>query len=69
MAKAPNPLRHPLSQELNDLENLYPRVKNYHITVKELGKEVLFLHKLEPEAFRTASEFMLREWPVCRKKL
>jgi DNA mismatch repair protein MutS len=34
--------------ELNDLEKLYPRVKNYHITVKELGKEVLFLRKLEP---------------------
>lgn len=34
--------------ELNDLEKLYPKVKNYHISVKELGKEVLFLRKLEP---------------------
>ena len=34
--------------ELNDLEDLYPRVKNYHIAVKEEGKEVIFLRKLMP---------------------
>lgn len=34
--------------ELNDMENQYPRVKNYHITVKEDGKNVIFLRKLEP---------------------
>ena len=34
--------------ELNDLETLYPRVKNYHIAVKEQGKDVIFLRKLEP---------------------
>ena len=34
--------------ELNDLEEKYPRVKNYHIAVKEQGKEVIFLRKLEP---------------------
>lgn len=34
--------------ELNDLEEKYPRVKNYHIAVKEEGKEVIFLRKLEP---------------------
>ena len=34
--------------ELNDLEDKYPRVKNYHIAVKEQGKEVIFLRKLEP---------------------
>ena len=33
--------------ELNDLEKLYPRVKNYHIAVKEEGKNVIFLRKLE----------------------
>jgi len=32
--------------ELNDLEEIYPRVKNYHIAVKEQGKEVIFLRKL-----------------------
>ena len=34
--------------ELNDLEAAYPRVKNYHIAVKEQGKDVIFLRKLEP---------------------
>ena len=34
--------------ELNDLEEKYSRVKNYHIAVREQGKEVIFLRKLEP---------------------
>ena len=34
--------------ELNDLEEQYPRVKNYHIAVKEEGKNVIFLRKLLP---------------------
>lgn len=33
--------------ELNDLENIYPRVKNFHIAVKEVGKNVIFLRKLK----------------------
>ena len=32
--------------ELNDLEDIYPRVKNFHIAVKEVGKDVIFLRKL-----------------------
>ena len=32
--------------ELNDLEGLYPRVKNFHVAVKEVGREVIFLRKL-----------------------
>ena len=32
--------------ELNDLEDIYPRVKNFHIAVKEVGKNVIFLRKL-----------------------
>ena len=32
--------------ELNDLEGLFPRVKNFHIAVKEAGKQVIFLRKL-----------------------
>ena len=32
--------------ELNDLEELYPRVKNFHIAVKEVGREVVFLRKM-----------------------
>ncbi len=32
--------------ELNDLEGIFPRVKNFHVAVKEVGKEVIFLRKL-----------------------
>ena len=33
--------------ELNDLEEIYHRVKNFHIAVKEVGKNVIFLRKLK----------------------
>ena len=33
--------------ELNDLEDIYPRVRNFHIAVKEVGKNVIFLRKLK----------------------
>ena len=32
--------------ELNDLETIYPRVRNFHIAVKAVGKNVIFLRKL-----------------------
>ncbi|MEJ7820735.1 MAG: DNA mismatch repair protein MutS [Chitinophagaceae bacterium] len=32
--------------ELNELENRLPRVKNYHVTNKELGNKIIFLRKL-----------------------
>lgn len=32
--------------ELNELEKLYPRVKNFHIEIKESGNSVIFLRKL-----------------------
>ncbi len=32
--------------ELNDLEGLFPRVKNFHVAVKEVGREVIFLRQL-----------------------
>jgi len=34
--------------ELNDLESYLPRVKNYHITNKEIGHKIIFLRKLAP---------------------
>ena len=34
--------------ELNELEKKLPRVKNYHITNKEIGNKVIFLRKLAP---------------------
>ena len=33
--------------ELNDMENRFPRVHNWHIAVKEEGRDVVFLRKLE----------------------
>ena len=32
--------------ELNEIENMLPRVKNYHVSVKEVDKNILFLRKL-----------------------
>jgi DNA mismatch repair protein MutS len=34
--------------ELNELETQLPRVKNYHITHRELGNKIIFLRKLAP---------------------
>lgn len=34
--------------ELNDLEVKLERVKNFNVSVKEVGKKILFLRKLEP---------------------
>ena len=33
--------------ELNDLETQFPKVKNYHIAIKEEGHNIIFLRKLE----------------------
>jgi DNA mismatch repair protein MutS len=34
--------------ELNELENVLPGVRNYHITNKESGNKIIFLRKLAP---------------------
>ncbi len=34
--------------ELNELENMYDTIKNYHITNKEVNNKVIFLRKLAP---------------------
>src|SRR4030095_5078929 len=34
--------------ELNELENKFQRIRNYHITNKEAGNKVIFLRKLAP---------------------
>jgi len=34
--------------ELNELENNFPRIKNYHVATKEINNKVLFLRKLVP---------------------
>jgi DNA mismatch repair protein MutS len=32
--------------ELNEMEATFPRVKNYNVTIKEMGNKVIFLRKL-----------------------
>lgn len=34
--------------ELNELENKLPRIRNFHISNKEIGNKIIFLRKLEP---------------------
>jgi DNA mismatch repair protein MutS len=34
--------------ELNELENKFSRIKNYHVTNKEVGNKIIFLRKLAP---------------------
>ena len=34
--------------ELNDMEGLYPRIKNFHVKVKETDDKVIFLRKIAP---------------------
>ena len=34
--------------ELNDMETIFPRVKNYHISIKEEGSDIIFLRELVP---------------------
>lgn len=34
--------------EMNELENKFSRIKNFHITNKELGNKIVFLRKLAP---------------------
>lgn len=34
--------------ELNEMASLFPRIKNFHVAVKEIGNKVIFLRKLTP---------------------
>jgi DNA mismatch repair protein MutS len=47
-ASAPRTLFATHYHELNELENKLPRVKNFHITNKEVGNKIIFLRKLAP---------------------
>jgi DNA mismatch repair protein MutS len=48
------PIAHPRTlfathyHELNELADKYPRIKNYHVSTKEVGNKVIFLRKLVP---------------------
>ncbi len=49
---------HPLSRakvmfathyhELNEMASTMPRIKNFHVSIREVGNEVIFLRKIEP---------------------
>lgn len=49
-----NPIFHPKVlfathyHELIEMAEFFPRIRNYHISVKELGNRVIFLRKLQP---------------------
>jgi DNA mismatch repair protein MutS len=47
-AMAPKTLFATHYHELNELETKLPRVKNFHITNKEVGNKIIFLRKLAP---------------------
>ena len=47
-AESPKTLFATHYHELNELEDKLPRVRNYHITNKEVGNKVIFLRKLAP---------------------
>ena len=34
--------------ELNEMEGMFPRVKNFHVSIKEVGNQIVFLRKLVP---------------------
>lgn len=38
--------------ELNELEDRFPRIRNYHVTNKEIGNKIIFLRKLAPGGSR-----------------
>jgi len=48
-----NPAAHPRTlfathyHELNEMEKMCPRVKNYHVSVREVDRSIVFLRKLE----------------------
>jgi DNA mismatch repair protein MutS len=53
--------------ELNELEQKLPRVKNYHVTHKEIGNKIIFLRKLAPGGSTHSFGFMWPAWPACRR--
>ena len=52
--------------ELNELENKLPRVKNYHITNKEIGNKIIFLRKLAPGGSTHSFGIHVARWQACR---
>jgi DNA mismatch repair protein MutS len=55
--------------ELNEMEKSFNRIKNFHVSVKEVNNRVLFLRKLVRVVLNTVLVFMLQKWQACPKAL
>lgn len=55
--------------ELNELENMLERVKNYHVSVKEIDKSIVFLRALYVVAPSTRSVSTWLVWRACHEVL
>ncbi len=70
-----NPAAHPRTlfathyHELNELAEKYPRVKNYHVAVKETGQKVIFLRKLVEGGTEHSFGIHVAKWQACPKRL
>lgn len=51
--------------ELNDMEESFPRIKNYNVSVKEVDNKVIFLRKLERGGSEHSFGIHVAKWQVC----
>ncbi|GAK90078.1 DNA mismatch repair protein MutS [Nonlabens ulvanivorans] len=54
--------------ELNEMTEMFDRIKNYNVEVKELKDKVLFMRKLIPGGSIIVLEFMWQKWQECHSK-
>ena len=69
MAKAPRRFSPPITMNSTTLEEIYPRVKNFHIAVKEVGTQVIFLRKLKEGGTAHSFGIHVPGWPGCPKEV
>lgn len=53
--------------ELNEMEKLYPRVKNYNVSVREVEQKVIFLRKLERGGSEHSFGIHVAKLAACRR--
>lgn len=53
--------------ELNEMEKLYPRVKNYNVSVREVDQKVIFLRKLERGGSEHSFGIHVAKLAACRR--
>ena len=49
------------------MERAFKRIKNYNVSVKEVGNKVIFLRKLIPGGSEHSFGIHVAKWPVCLK--